>query len=437
MGNDTVTINSQKILPHLVVDVIDGALGKIGFVVIDRPVRDASSGGVRFLPTVTLDEIISVARSMTYKWAFLNVPMGGAKAGIFADPAQLGCSRTDLMEAFGRSIAPLVLQGAYYPGIDMGTTMDDLRAIMRGVGQPLVGEQIDGSLSTALTVFEAIRQSARFSRLKLKNLRVAVEGYGKVASVLAHLLTEAGAKVVALSTIEGAILVENGLDPSLASSLRQQHGDTLVDHYPNAQRIAGEALYTQAVDVLVPGAETHVINAGNADQIQAGLIVPIANAPVTPEAEQLLTARGVVIMPDFVSNCGGILASDIRGAGFDIDDGRRMIETVFANVVASMLDRARCENRSVGDVARAVAWQNYLELDGLTTPSPDGKGRISALLKNGDWGGLWRRAAWRAHQRWPRLKGATRRAAVERFVEFRLGTTLARATSPQTAHPTR
>lgn len=426
MENDTVTTTSQQTAPRLVVDVIDDALGKIGFVVIDRSVRGAASGGVRFLPTVTLDEIISVARSMTYKWAFLNVPMGGAKAGIFADPAQLGCSRAGLMEAFGRSIGPLVRQGAYYPGIDMGTTMDDLRAIMRGVGQPLVGDQIDGSLSTALTVFESIRQSARFSGLRLKELRVAIEGYGKVASVLAHLLTEAGAKVVALSTIEGAILVEDGLDPSLASSLRQQHGDALVRHYPNAQRITGEALYTQKADVLVPGAETHVIHAGNAGQIQAGLIVPIANAPVTPEAEQLLTARGVLVMPDFVSNCGGILASDIRGAGFDIDDGRRMIETVFARVVTGMLERARRENRSVGEVARAVAWQNYLELDGLMIPSSGGKGRMLALLKNRDWAGLWRRAAWRAHQRWPRLKGVARRAALERFIEFRLGSTLKR-----------
>ncbi|MEK7328717.1 MAG: Glu/Leu/Phe/Val dehydrogenase dimerization domain-containing protein, partial [Chloroflexota bacterium] len=166
--------------PQLVVDVFDEPFGKLGYVVIDRPVQGIASGGVRFAPDVSVDELAGLARSMTYKWAFLNVPLGGAKSGIFADPSQLGCDRATLMEAFGRSIAPLVRQHVYYPGVDLGTTLDDLRAIMRGVGQPLPEKQIDGSFCTALTVFEAIRQTIKFNGLKLANLRVAVEGFGKV-----------------------------------------------------------------------------------------------------------------------------------------------------------------------------------------------------------------------------------------------------------------
>ena len=186
---------SDDFSPNLFIEVADGALGRLGYVVIDRAVNGTTSGGVRFAPDVSAAELADLARSMTYKWAFLNVPMGGAKAGIFADPDQLGCERAVLMEAFGRAIGPLVRRQVYYPGVDMGTSLEDLRAIMRGAGRPLVEQQIDGSFCTALTVFETIRQVASFNHVELTGLRVAIEGFGKVGSALAELLAQAGAQL--------------------------------------------------------------------------------------------------------------------------------------------------------------------------------------------------------------------------------------------------
>jgi glutamate dehydrogenase (NAD(P)+) len=409
--------------PHLIIQVSDEVLGKLGCVVVDRPVQGMASGGVRFAPDVSPDELAILARSMTYKWAFLNVPMGGAKAGIWADPHQLGCDRVTVMEAFGRSIAPLVRQQVYYPGVDLGTTLDDLRAIMRGAGRPLLGQQIDGSFCTGLTVFETIRQVVHFNKLELNGLRVAIEGLGKVASTVTELLAQAGAKLVAVSTVEGAIIAEGGLDVSRLLSLKEQYGDLLVHQYLNLQPVTRDALFTQPVDLLVPGARPQAIHAGNADQVQVKLIVPISNAPMTPDAERILSARGIVIMPDFVANCGGVLASNMLSGGFAVKDVRRVVETSFAELVTGVLQRARQEGRPVNEIARALAWQNHRELNKSATASPSKIARVSSALKSQGWRGIWRRLAWRAHQRWPHLNGSIRHAAADRFAEMTLDTT--------------
>jgi glutamate dehydrogenase (NAD(P)+) len=415
--------------PNLIIEVFDEALGKLGCVVIDKLVRGTSAGGVRFKWGTSPDELASVVRSKTYSYAFLNVPLGGAKAGIWADPHQLGCDRVTVMEAFGRAIAPLVRQQVYYPGTNMGTTLDDLGAIMRGAGRPLVGQQINHSFCTGLTVFETIRQVAHFNGLDLTNLRVAIEGFGRVGSVVAQLLAQAGARLIALSTSRGALVAEGGLEVSRLLSLKQQYGGQLVHQYSGAHVMACEALFTQHVDLLMPGARAHVIHAGNADQVQAKLIVPISYAPMTPEAEQMLVARGVVVMPDFVANCGGVLAADMRGAGFDVEDVRRVVEVTFAEVVTSILQTARREGQPVGKIARTLAWQNYCELNGSAPIPPNRIGQVLQVLKSQGWSGVWRRLAWRAQHRWPRLNGAILRAAVDRYTEMTLGATLTRVGS--------
>jgi glutamate dehydrogenase (NAD(P)+) len=426
------SIISQASPPHLIIEVIDEALGKLGHVVIDRPVRGTASGGVRFAQDVSPDELAKLARSMTYKWAFLNVPMGGAKGGIFADPHQLGCSRVALMEAFGRSIAPLVQHSVYYPGVDLGTTLNDLHAIMRGAGRPLLHRQIDGSLCTGWTVFETIRRVVDFEGLELTGLRVAIEGFGKVASTVAELLAQMGAKLIAVSTIEGAIADEGGLDVSRLLSLKQEYGDHLVHHYPDGQPITHDALFAQPVDLLVPGARPQVIHGGNADQIQAKLIVPISNVPVTAEVEEMLVARGVTVVPDFVANCGGILASSMLASGFDIDDVHQVVEVAFAGVVTNILQNARQEGRSVGEVARALAWWNHCELNEPTVLSSNKISRMLRVLKSQGMSGIWRRLAWRIHRYRPVLDKSVRYAAVERFVESGMGVTLDRVISLHT-----
>lgn len=420
--------HDQPLSPQQILTVADDKLGPLGYVVIDRLVRGAASGGVRFAPDVTEEELAYLARGMTYKWAFLNVPLGGAKAGIFADPQSAGCERETLMEAFGRAIAPLVQGGIFYPGVDLGTTLADLGAILRGAGRPLQGEQVDGSYATALTVFEAIRQAARFTGMSLKGLRVALEGFGKVAGGLAQLLAEAGASLVAVTTIEGGLALAQGLDIARLLSLREQYGDALVHHYPEAPPIRPEELYRQEADLLIPGARFVSIRAENAALVRARWIIPVSNAPLTAEAVQQLVERGVQVMPDFVANCGGVLASAARSNGFDLEDTRWLISTAYARVIAALLAGARRQGLPVGELARRVAWHNHLTLNEAGNSGQGRLARAAQVIQVQGGRGLWLRLAWRFHQRWPGLRGPLRQAALERFADMTLGNTLQQLT---------
>ncbi len=407
--------------PNLVITIADADLGEIGYLVVDRTVNGSASGGIRFTPDVSIEELSSLAMAMTYKWAFLNVPMGGAKAGIFAVPEELNCERTDLMEAFGRGLKSLVAKGVYFPGIDLGTTLEDLYSIMEGAGKPLVGEQIDGSYATALTVFETARQVVRYSNRELSGVRVGIEGFGKVASAVAELLAESGATIVGVSTIEGMISSGNGLDVQKLLSLKNEFGDNLVHQYPAGQVEAPENLYSLDVDLLIPGARPRVINEKNVNQIEAKWIVPIANAPATWEAEKSLDEMGILFIPDFVANCGGILSSAMRGDNFDLEDVRYLVETTFAELVFALLQESELRGESFREFVRAVTWQNHLILSDPSKGYSGMRKRLPQLIKDKDWHGVRSRIGYHIHRRNPKSNGVIHQSALDRYAELTLG----------------
>jgi glutamate dehydrogenase (NAD(P)+) len=410
--------------PNLVITISDSKMGQIGYLVIDRTVGGSASGGIRFTPDVSIEELSSLAMAMTYKWAFLNVPMGGAKAGIFATPDALDCERAELMEAFGRGMKSLVTKGVYYPGIDLGTTLDDLYAIMQGAGKPLVGEQIDGSFATALTVFETIRQVAKFSERDLRGVRVGIEGFGKVASAVAELLATAGARIIGVSTIEGMVHSKQGFDVKELLMLKENYGDQLVYHLSQDEVSAPQGLYSLDVDLLIPGARPRVIEERNVNEINAKWIVPIANAPATWEAEERLDQRGILFIPDFVANCGGILASAMRGNNFGLEDVKYLVETTFANLVFRLLDESRMRDEPFRNFVRTLTWQNHLL---LCKPSDIPAGfskRMPQLIKDRDWDGIRSRIGYRMHRNNPKNNGAIHQAALDRYAELTLGSML-------------
>lgn len=407
--------------PNLAITISDADLGEIGYLVIDRAVNGSASGGIRFTPDVSIAELSSLAMAMTYKWAFLNVPMGGAKAGIFAVPENLNCERSELMEAFGRGIKSLVTKGVYFPGIDLGTTLEDLYSIMEGAGRPLAGEQIDGSYATALTVLETSRQVAKYSNRELSSVRVGIEGFGKVASAVAELLAEAGATIVAVSTIEGLITSDSGLDVNDLLKLKSEYGDQLVRHYSSGEVESPENLYSLDVDLLIPGARPRVINEENVNQIKASWIVPIANAPTTWKAEARLDEMGILYIPDFVANCGGILSSAMRGDNFDLEDVRYLVAGTFAELVFRMLQESETRGESFRDFVRAVTWQNHLILSDPNSQDVGMKQRLPQLIKDRDWDGVRSRIGYRIHRRNPQANGAIHQSALDRYAELTLG----------------
>ncbi len=282
----------------------------MGYVVIDAAVAGHSSGGLRLAPDVSEAEVRGLARSMTLKYGFLGMPQGGAKAGVIGDPEAPQQERRQRLAAFARAIAPLMRDRVYLPGADIGTDASDIRYMMETGGVRIKRREMRGNRSgyyTALTAFAGVRESARHLGLGIPGLSVAIEGFGKVGSALAVLLDSAGARIVAISTVRGAIFNPAGLKVGMLTSLLAEAGSRVVDLYGDAHRIDLEAVRELPVDVFCPCARQESVHAGNAARTRARIISAGANNPITPAAEQVLFDRGVLCLPDFVTSSGGVL----------------------------------------------------------------------------------------------------------------------------------
>jgi glutamate dehydrogenase/leucine dehydrogenase len=305
---------ADELGPEKVVHVYDPETGMRGVVVIDCTALGTTvGGGIRMLPDITTQEIVQLARAMTYKFATLGVPVGGAKSGIWADPTTSGEERRNIMRAFGRAVRPLIPAGLAF-GADIGTEAEDLDFLFEGAELPpqgtgLMAEKKDGepieNHVTGYGVVVAAEAACAFAGMDMKGATVAIEGFGKVGGGVARYITEGGAKVVAISTAEGMILNEDGLDVDLLLEQRKKSGDRAIREYEKAKHLDKEKLFSLPVDILIPGARPYVIHEKNVQGVKAKIISSIANIPITDEAEETLFQKGVLIVPDFVSNAGG------------------------------------------------------------------------------------------------------------------------------------
>ncbi len=300
--------------PEKILHVYDPQTGMKAVVVIDCTALGATAGGgIRMLPDITTREICDLARAMTYKFGTLGVPIGGAKSGIWAAPSIRGEERKEIMRAFGRAVKPLIPAELAF-GADIGTEAEDLDLVFEGAEMPpqgtgLMAEQKDGEAIenhvTGYGVVVAAGVACEFAGLDLKGATVAIEGFGKVGGGVARYMAEAGAKVVAISTIDGMALNMDGLDVDFLLKQRKKVGDRAIREVASAEHLERERLFSLPVDVLVPGARPYVIHPKNVQEVKARIIASIANIPMTDDAEETLFRKGVVIVPDFVSNAGG------------------------------------------------------------------------------------------------------------------------------------
>jgi glutamate dehydrogenase (NAD(P)+) len=323
-----------------------------GFLVIDSVTQQTSSGGVRIVSDLEIDEIRDLAREMSLKYAWCRLPRGGAKAGLRLS-AELGPNeRRRALEEFGRQIAPLIQTGLYNPGMDLGCSADDLVTLYRGAGIAL-GKPTDTSLFTALTVASAMEAWAETTPGAFPRT-LTIEGFGSVANHLSTLLPRERFRIVALSTALGGIAREDGFSSEELSQSRAAHGDALV-HHVTGRAMAREAVATVAADVFLPAARTRSIGTGAAERLQVRAVIPIANAPYAEGTTARLQSRGILCLPGFVTNCGGVFASGL----FDSGVPRREIEQIFGeryrHTVTRLLAASQHMGESPVDTARRVA----------------------------------------------------------------------------------
>jgi len=337
----------------------------LGYVAIDSTVRGRARGGLRMLPDIDEAEMRALARAMTLKYGFAGLPQGGAKAGLCADPEASGPERRERLATFARHIAPLLRAGLFVPDSDMGTSAADIRHVLRTAG--LRPKRRDGLASrsgyyTALSVFAASRAGARHAGLALAGAPVAIEGFGSVGGALARLLADAGVRVVAISTRKGAIYDARGLDVARASALAREAGSGVVDLYGGASRLDCAELIELPVVALFPCARHESVRADNASAVRARMVCPGANDPVTVDAERLLAERGVLCVPDFVANSGGVLGGTLAFASVGDAAIAEFIAHRFGPRVAWLLEEAARRDVSPRDLAVELALARHAEV---------------------------------------------------------------------------
>jgi glutamate dehydrogenase (NADP+) len=302
-----------------------------GFRVIYDNTRGPAKGGIRYHPSVSIEEVELLAFLMTFKCAVLNLPFGGGKGGITVDPKGLSKFELErLSRGYINAVADFIGPDIDIPAPDvytnemiMGWMMDQYSMIHRKIipavitGKPLsMGGSHGRETATATGAFYVLEQIMSTLKRSRNSTTVAIQGFGNAGSILADLLFRADYKVVAVSDSRGAIYTENGLNiPSvkqykdMTRDLEAVYCEGSVCNTVEHQKITNEELLTLDVDILIPSALEDQITEENAHDIKSKLIFEVANAPVSPGADEILEEKGITVIPDILANAGGVTVS--------------------------------------------------------------------------------------------------------------------------------
>jgi glutamate dehydrogenase/leucine dehydrogenase len=284
--------------------------------------RGPFKGGLRYYPGITIEEVTALSMLMTWKCAVIDVPYGGAKGGICCDPKKM--SKNELERLTRRYISliydnigprkDILAPDVYTDAQTMAWIMDAYSQISGYnipecvTGKPVeIGGSEGRTEATARGVVYCAKEAAKAANIKIKNARVAVQGFGTVGYNAAQFMYELGAKIVALSDSQGGIYCEEGFNP--AEVLRHKSKSGSVKGFKNCMDISNEELLQSNCDILIPAAVGNQIRKDNVNSVKARIIVEGANGPTTPEADKALFEKGTCVIPDVLANAGGVTVS--------------------------------------------------------------------------------------------------------------------------------
>ncbi|MDR1472183.1 MAG: Glu/Leu/Phe/Val dehydrogenase [Synergistaceae bacterium] len=285
-----------------------------------------AKGGFRYHPDVDLEECEALGSLMTWKCSLAGIPYGGGKGGVSCDPLELSTSeRERLTRTFAARIAPIVGEWTDIPAPDVNTGaaemiwfMDTISK-MHGKLEPgiVTGKPISiwGSkgrtAATGVGVATCIKELLETEKADVKGARLIIQGFGNVGTYAAKTMDEFGAKIVGISDVTGGYYAPDGIDVKKAFDHVTNHPKKMLEGYsqPGMTKVSGEEILLVDADVLAPCALEGAVNAKNAGSIKARYIVEGANGPVTPEADAILEPKGVIVVPDFLANSGGVIGS--------------------------------------------------------------------------------------------------------------------------------
>lgn len=357
-----------------------------GYRIVHSTALGPSKGGIRYAMDVDLDEVKALASWMTFKTAVVSIPYGGAKGGITCNPREMSVDELErLTREYTRAMKDVFGENKDVPAPDMGTDgvvmswiLDEYSRLTQytpGVvtGKPL---ELGGSKGRTEATGRGVMITAMEALKKLnknpEDCTCAVQGFGNVGSWASILLEEKGLKIMAISDISGAYYNENGLNISEAVEYATANGNSL-EGYTGGTKISNEELLELDVDVLVPAALQDQITAENAPNIKAKLIVEGANGPTMAEADEILKANGVMVVPDILANAGGVTVSyfewvqNRRGHYYTEDEVNEKADPIMIDAFERVYQAANKYNCTMRTAAYIVALERIsrgIELHG-------------------------------------------------------------------------
>lgn len=352
-------IRFDEIGPSKILEVYSPAVPFRGVVVVDNTALGAAIGGIRVSERVTGFEVARLARTMTLKSAAAGLPHGGGKSGIMVDPEHPQLER--VFRTFARLIREVE---EYIPAPDMGCHEDTMAWIEDEIGrvcglpEEIGGLPLDKLGATGFGLAECAEIACQHSDIDLRGARVAIHGFGSVGQAAARFLADKGAVLVAAADSRGTVSNVDGIDVEELLKTKRESG-TVIE-LRGAQTLRPEELFTVDCDILVPAATPDVINESNARDIKAGLILEGANIPVTRPAEKIIAERGILVVPDFVANAGGLIMAAMEYARKTEKEAFEAISTKLKTNTRRILETAHRENILPRDAAEKVARKRVL-----------------------------------------------------------------------------
>lgn len=370
-------IFSDEFGPEYLVEIYDPKIKMAGFLVIDSTALGPGKGGIRMAADITLEEVFRLARTMTFKNGLAELPLGGAKAGI-RWPGGPDTLKKQFIQSFARAIKLFTPQ-KYIAGPDVNTGEKEMQWFVEATknwrsatGKPETlcleiygkpGQKKCGIPhefgSTGFGVAQATKVAAELLGIDIKKATVAIHGFGNVGTFTYKYLTQMGAKVVGLANLSATIFEKDGFAQKIIEKIAGKKG-RLTD-YPKGKRMRTQDFWGLPVDILIPASVTDVINEKNKNKIKAKIIVEAGNIPMSEKIERDLSKKGILIVPDFVANSGGVISSYSEYRGYH---SRRMFEMVEEKVAKNtrlVLKEALKKKINPREIALEIAMKRVRE----------------------------------------------------------------------------
>jgi glutamate dehydrogenase (NAD(P)+) len=333
---------ADELGPSKIIHVHEPSIGLRAILVVDNVAKGPSIGGVRMATDVSVEECARLARAMTFKNAAAGLPHGGGKAVLYGDPRMPRADKERLIRGLAQALR---YAEDYVFAPDMGTDEECMAWVRDEIGRVVAlprevgGIPLDEIGATGFGLGHVADVAQAFAGVQLAGARVVVQGFGAVGSHAARFLGDRGAVLVAAADSRGAIHNPHGLDVAALITLKAEGGS--VADYADGERRASDAVVGIDCDIWIPAARPDVIDADNVDQLRARLVIEGANIPITAEAERQLDERGVVCVPDFIANAGGVICAAMEYQGATESAAMQTIEEKLRRNTRLVLEDAR------------------------------------------------------------------------------------------------